>query len=153
MEWKERESHDRPPTDSPPELDATARHDVAMICLVAGIAGGWLLRGWQKPAATGSVTAASVSTTAVSGKGSTPQMPGAPRFEDMADAKAAPLLNKLKTNPDDPALLTSLGNLYYDAQQYPDAIQFTSAPSRSGRQTQLCALTWGLLTGIWEMPI
>ncbi len=95
-----------------------------VICLVAGIAGGWLLRGWQKPSATGSVTAASISTTAVSGKGSSPQMAGAPRLEDMADAKAAPLLNKLKTNPDDPALLTSLGNVYYDAQQYPDAIPF-----------------------------
>jgi predicted Zn-dependent protease len=95
-----------------------------VICLVAGIAGGWLLRGWQKPSATGSVAAASVSTTAVSPKGSTPQMPGAPRLEDVADAKAAPLLNKLKTNPDDAALLTSLGNLYYDAQQYPDAIQY-----------------------------
>lgn len=51
-------------------------------------------------------------------------MPATPRLEDVADAQAAPLLNKLKTNPDDPGLLTSLGNLYYDAQLYPNAIQF-----------------------------
>ncbi len=94
------------------------------ICLLAGTAGGWLLRGLQKPAPAGSVTAASASTTPVNDKHSAPQMPGAARLEDMADAQAAPLLNKLKSNPDDPGLLTSLGNLYYDAQQYPSAIQF-----------------------------
>jgi len=48
------------------------------------------------------------------------------RLEDIADAQAAPLLAKLKSNPNDPELLARLGNLYYDAQQYPNAIQFYS---------------------------
>jgi tetratricopeptide (TPR) repeat protein len=109
-----------------PRRDWTRRRALMLlvICLITGIAGGWLLRGFQKPAAAGSVAAASVSTTPVNDKASAPQMPAAPRLEDMADAQAAPLLNKLKSNPDDPGLLTSLGNLYYDAQQYPSAIQF-----------------------------
>jgi tetratricopeptide (TPR) repeat protein len=42
----------------------------------------------------------------------------------MADAQAAPLLEKLKADPQNPDLLTSVGNLYYDAQQYPTAIDY-----------------------------
>lgn len=95
-----------------------------LTCLAAGAAGGWLIRGFQKPAVTGSVSAASVATTAIKANGSAPQTSGVARLEDMADAQAAPLLARLKSNPNDPDLLTSLGNLYYDAQQYPNAIQF-----------------------------
>jgi tetratricopeptide (TPR) repeat protein len=95
-----------------------------VICLAAGVGGGWFIRGFQKPLATGSVAAASVSTAPLNGGSSVSQSPGVARLEDMADAQAAPLLGRLKSNPNDPELLASLGNLYYDAQQYPSAIQF-----------------------------
>jgi cytochrome c-type biogenesis protein CcmH/NrfG len=95
-----------------------------VICLVAGIAGGWFIRGLQKPAANEAVAAASVSTTPMTVKNSVPPAPGPARLEEVADAQAAPLLEKLKLNPKAPDLLISLGNLYYDAQQYPNAIQF-----------------------------
>jgi tetratricopeptide (TPR) repeat protein len=42
----------------------------------------------------------------------------------MADAQAAPLLERLKAEPKNPELLTAIGNLYYDAQQYPDAVTY-----------------------------
>ncbi len=42
----------------------------------------------------------------------------------MADAQAAPLLEKLKANASAPDVLTSLSNLYYDAQQYSVAIDY-----------------------------
>ena len=42
----------------------------------------------------------------------------------MADAQAAPLLDQLKSDPDNPELLTRIGNLYYDAQQYPVAVDY-----------------------------
>jgi tetratricopeptide (TPR) repeat protein len=42
----------------------------------------------------------------------------------MADAQAAPLLEKLKADQANPDLLTSVGNLYYDAHQYPTAIDY-----------------------------
>jgi tetratricopeptide (TPR) repeat protein len=42
----------------------------------------------------------------------------------MADAQAAPLLEKLKLDPRNPDLLTSIGNLYYDAHQYPIAVDY-----------------------------
>ncbi len=42
----------------------------------------------------------------------------------MADAQAAPLLEKLKSDPENPDLLVGVGNLYYDARQYPQAVDF-----------------------------
>ena len=42
----------------------------------------------------------------------------------MADAQAEPLLAQLKTTPNDADLLYKIGNLYYDAQQYPQAVKF-----------------------------
>jgi tetratricopeptide (TPR) repeat protein len=46
------------------------------------------------------------------------------QLEQMADAQAAPLIEKLKSDPDNPDLLVSVGNLYYDARQYPQAVDF-----------------------------
>jgi cytochrome c-type biogenesis protein CcmH/NrfG len=97
---------------------------VMVLCLGAGIAGGWMIRGLRKPAASGSVAAASVPAPTVNDKGAGSPMPAPARLEEIADAQAAPLLNKLKSNPNDPELLANIGNLYYDAQQYPNAIQF-----------------------------
>ena len=42
----------------------------------------------------------------------------------MADTQAAPLLDKLKADPANPDLLIPVGNLYYDAQQYPVAVDY-----------------------------
>lgn len=41
-----------------------------------------------------------------------------------ADNQAAPLLEKLKLKPNDAALSAQIGNLYYDAQSYPLAIEY-----------------------------
>jgi tetratricopeptide (TPR) repeat protein len=97
---------------------------VLVVCLGVGIAGGWFIRGLQKPAVSGYVAAASVPAPTMNDKRAAAPTPGPARLEEIADAQAAPLLNKLKSNPNDPELLISLGNLYYDAQQYPNAIQF-----------------------------
>jgi tetratricopeptide (TPR) repeat protein len=97
---------------------------VLAICLGAGIAGGWFIRGLRKPAGSGTVAAASVPAPTVNEKAPASPMPEPARLEEIADSQAAPLLNKLKSNRNDPELLTSVGNLYYDAQQYPSAIQF-----------------------------
>jgi cytochrome c-type biogenesis protein CcmH/NrfG len=97
---------------------------VLVICLGAGIAAGWFIRGLQKPAGSGSVAAASVPAPTVTEKAPPSPMPAPARLEEIVDAQAAPLLNRLKSSPNDPELLISVGNLYYDAQQYPNAIQF-----------------------------
>jgi tetratricopeptide (TPR) repeat protein len=42
----------------------------------------------------------------------------------MADAQAAPLLQRLKSESSNPDLLAAIGNIYYDAKQYPAAVDY-----------------------------
>ena len=94
----------------------------AMACLLAGIAGGWSIRGArvQSPAAV-SVAAVNPGPTASS---AAPQAVDSAHLKEMADAQAAPLLDRLKADPGNPESLRDLGNLYYDAQQYPVAVDY-----------------------------
>ncbi len=95
-------------------------------CLTLGIIGGWGIQGWQHPGATG---VASLSTPAANENSPASAVP-APATSDpaqlkvMADSQAVPLLDKLKSDANNPGLLASIGNVYYDAQQYPLAIDY-----------------------------
>jgi len=114
---------------------------------LAGIAGGWFIRGAQSSAATGSGVAASVSAPTKTDAIPLPQMPSSARLKEMADAQAAPTLDKLKSEPDNPDLLTSVGNLYYDAQQYPIAADFyarvlKARPSDAAVRTDMATAYW-----------
>ncbi len=94
----------------------------AMACLMAGIAGGWSIRGArvQTRAAVSVATVNPVPTPSTAA----PQAMDAVHLKEMADAQAAPLLDKLKADPGNPESLKDLGNLYYDAQQYPVAVDY-----------------------------
>jgi tetratricopeptide (TPR) repeat protein len=97
-------------------------YTLAVICLLLGIAGGWLIRGSQSPMAAGPDVASTTAPPAMD-TGAAAQ-PTPDQLKKMADTQAAPLLEKLKSNPNDAALLANVANLYYDAQQYPAAIGY-----------------------------
>jgi len=68
-------------------------------------------------------------------------------MKKMADAQAAPLVEKLKADPNNPELLASIGNIYYDTQQYPAAIDFyqrslKAQPSNAGVRTDMATAYW-----------
>ena len=92
---------------------------LGLVCLVAGTAGGWAIRGLRHPASIAPVAAA-VSQEAAPA----PAQPSSAQLKEMADAQAAPLLEKLKADPANPDLLTAVGNLYYDARQYSLAVDY-----------------------------
>ena len=120
---------------------------LAVICLTAGIAGGWAIRASQSPAITGSAQAASVPAPAGNAAGAPSQMPGPDQMQEMANTQAAPLLEKLKADPNNPELLTSIGNLYYDAQQYSSAIDYygralKAKPSDAAVRTDMGTAYW-----------
>lgn len=94
---------------------------MAVVCLLVGIAGGWLIHGSQSPEATGD--AASASAQPAVGTGTEPQVPPAARLKEIADVQTAPLLERLKSDPNSVDLLVNIGNSYCDAQQYPTAIE------------------------------
>jgi tetratricopeptide (TPR) repeat protein len=92
---------------------------VTAACLAAGVAGGWMLRTWRSPEEIQAARAVTVAAPRAAAPAPDPA-----RLKQMADADAAPLLVQLQANPQNPPLLTNLGNVYYDAQQYATAVDY-----------------------------
>ena len=61
----------------------------------------------------------------------------------------APLLDKLKSDPNNPVLLTTIGNLYYDAQQYPIAVDYYRRVLKA--RASYAAVRTDMATAYWYM--
>jgi tetratricopeptide (TPR) repeat protein len=104
---------------------------LVVVCLLVGIAGGWLVRRSTSTPATpqtvavlAPAAAAPVSQPAPANFGMESAVPSAQQLKAAADAQAAPMLLRLKAEPANAALLAGVGNIYYDAKQYPAAIEY-----------------------------
>lgn len=98
---------------------------LAAVCLVAGTAGGWAIGGWRSAKAPAAIPAAKVMQDGnAAAPNVVPQAPGPAQLKQMADAQAAPLMEKLKADPNNADVLLAVGNLYYDAQQYDTAVDY-----------------------------
>jgi tetratricopeptide (TPR) repeat protein len=120
-------------------------YTLAVICLLVGIAGGWLIRGSQSPA--GAPESASASTAAAPQDASAQQGPTPAQLQHMADTQVAPITEKLKSDPNNADLLASAGNVYYDAQQYPTAIDYyrralKAQPANTSVRTDMATAYW-----------
>ena len=89
---------------------------LATICLVVGIAVGYLLRGSAAGDTRPQPSAAPAAASA--GMPATNSQPTPEQLKHMADTQAQPILAQLTGSPNDPKLLAQAGNVYYDAQQY-----------------------------------
>lgn len=86
---------------------------LALVCLLSGLVMGYLFHGSSAPMQS-TVAAAQPSAQA-------PQaMPTAGDLNPLA----APLLSALKVDPNNFDVLVQLGNLYYDHQVFPEAIEY-----------------------------
>ena len=112
-------------------------YTLAVITLAIGVLVGYFARG-SAPTAVAPEAAQSASGSATAGMGGGgggmgsaqlpgigSQQPGGASPEMLAQA-AQPLLAKLQANPKDFDTLAQLGNLYYDGQAYPQAIEYYS---------------------------
>lgn len=102
---------------------STQAYVLAVICLVLGVGAGYFLRGSAGP---GDAVAAVAQQPA-----GVPQMPngmgGQPtpeQMKKMADTQAEPLLAALKANPKDFDTLSQLGNIYYDTENFREAVDY-----------------------------
>ncbi len=116
------------------------------LCLSMGIGGGWLIRDVQRPAQS---EAARPPASAANASSAQTPAPASADLKTTADAEAAPLLQKLKSDPKNSDILTNIGNLYYDAQQYPAAIDFyqralQSKPADVAVRTDMATAYWYL---------
>jgi tetratricopeptide (TPR) repeat protein len=139
------EMTDKNRTTSIEQWTSVQAYTLAVICLLAGIAGGWFIRGSQTPAA------AAAQAATESGPAGTPdgrnQTPTPAQMQKMADTQAAPVIEKLKADPTNAALLESVGNIYYDAQLFPTAIDYyqralKEQPANTGVSTDMATAIW-----------
>ena len=118
---------------SNPSFTSVQAYTLAVITLAIGIAVGYFARG-SAPVSAPAETAQSAAAPAGMGGGAmgSAQLPGigsmqqqqqGPSPEMLAKAAEA-LVAQLKTNPNDFDTLAKLGNLYYDGQAYPQAIEY-----------------------------
>ncbi len=109
-------------------LESNRVYTLALLSLAAGLAIGYVLHGAgpanqpQLPAPAAK-TALPASPHGNAGNG---HMPTADEMKQMADKKAAPLKQKLKTDPKNPLLLAQVGAIYHSAQQFEDAAGYYS---------------------------
>ena len=94
---------------------------LAIFCLALGVTLGYLFRGSASPAAA--VSAAPPASTADTGSQKAPYHDPA-QMKAMIEQTTAPMLEAIKKDPKDFGNLVNLANVYYDAQQYPQAIQY-----------------------------
>jgi len=119
---------------------------LAVICLLVGIAGGWFIRGSKSPAAVPGETA-STSAPVVGSAGAGTQTPTPAQMQKMADTQAGPLLEKLKADPTNAGLLANIGNIYYDAHQFPTAVDYYQRalkiePANTNVRTDMATAYW-----------
>jgi len=113
-----------PPVPAMPTLRAAQVYAMAAFCLAVGLGIGYLMRGSQLAAlSTKSVAHATAPTTATSGKPSG-HRPSLDEMRQMADKQAAPLLEKLKSNPNDSSLLVQVGAIYHTTHRFKEAADY-----------------------------
>jgi cytochrome c-type biogenesis protein CcmH/NrfG len=109
----------------------TQTYVMAVVCLLIGIAAGYLARGSARPVnisstPTGTPSAVQASTSgagAMGGAGAMSQVTP-DQLRHMADKQAEPLLAALQKDPNNAVLLAQLGSVYFRAQQFPEARQY-----------------------------
>lgn len=92
---------------------------MAVICLVVGLAIGYLFRGSQSPAPPAQPAANAQPAASAGGMGG--RMPSLDEMKQIADKKAAPLLEELKGDPNNSDLLFQVGNIYRATHRFKDA--------------------------------
>jgi cytochrome c-type biogenesis protein CcmH/NrfG len=107
-----------------PSLPVVQVYGMAVICLAAGLAIGYLFLGSQSHAIlTQPVATAAPSSPHVGAMGSG-HMPGLEAMKQMADKQAEPVLEKLKSDPNNGALLVQAGGIYHTSHQFKEAAVF-----------------------------
>jgi len=129
-------------------------YTMAVICLVIGLAIGYFLRGSaSQPTAVAAESTAQPAQMPPSQDphaGMAPQrMPSLDQMKQMADTQAAPLLAKLKSDPNNADLLNQLGVMYRTTHQFKTAIDYYQKslainPKNVGARTDLASCLYYL---------
>ena len=92
---------------------------LAAVCLLVGLALGYLIRGSSAPPATAASTTSAAPAASPSPAAVNPMSAGGD-----VDTAAAPLKAALRADPKNYDVLVQLGNLYFDKQVFAPAIEY-----------------------------
>ncbi len=118
---------------------------VAVVSLIVGSSGGCLLRQSQSIANPAGATLSPAAARSAAAQSPAP----AKNLDSAVDVQVSAKLERLKADPANAGLLTELGNLYYDNQQYPRAIDYYNRvlllqPANTNVRTDLGTAYWYL---------
>jgi len=136
--------------DKAPAWKPAQTYTLAAICLIIGLAIGYFLRGSASPTATAAAPEANTQPAENPHAGMPQQrMPSLDEMKQMADTKAAPLLAKLKSDPNNADLLNQIGVLYRAAHQFKTAIDYYQKslainPKNVGARTDMASCMYYL---------
>jgi cytochrome c-type biogenesis protein CcmH/NrfG len=106
-------------------LQASRVYAMAAICLGVGLAVGYMVRtSMANPAPVVPVAKAAVISPHSGAMTSAGHMPSLVEMHQIASQTAAPLLAKLKKDPNDSALLMQIGAIYHEAHLFKDAATY-----------------------------
>ena len=98
---------------------------MAAICLGVGLAIGYLIRtATSNPVAAAPVAKAAVKSPHTGTMTAAGQMPSLAEMHQIANLQVAPLLDKLKKDPNNFALLMQVGAVYHAAHQFKDSAAY-----------------------------
>ncbi|HVI07656.1 MAG TPA: tetratricopeptide repeat protein [Candidatus Binatia bacterium] len=107
-----------------PAWTSTQAYVMAGIFLLLGLALGYFFRGSKSQATAPAVSAAAPQPAAPTPGMSEHPMPTLDQMKQMADAKAAPMLEQVKKDPKNPALLIQVAKIYEATHQFKEAANY-----------------------------
>lgn len=107
------------PSTAPAFLKAMQVYSMAIACLVIGLAIGYMMRSSQLAVAP--QMSAQISRQSPPAHANPHSRPSLEQMRQMSDKQAAPLLEKLRTNPADSALLMQVGAIYHTSHRFKEA--------------------------------
>lgn len=128
-----------------PGWTPTQGYVLAAVCLLIGIAGGYLTRGSSGQIPMAPAPNAQPSTNAAAGPSQmTPQ-----ELQQALAQQLPPLQERLKSDPNNAELLADVGNMYFDARQYNQAAPYYTRvlklqPGNTAVRTDLGIAYWFL---------
>jgi cytochrome c-type biogenesis protein CcmH/NrfG len=133
-------SHGKPQAVPAGYWSSTQSYVLAVITLLLGVAVGYLVRG-SATAETAGQNASSSGFASSLGNSNLGQQ------SDLTARAVAPLLERLNTRPNDPELLISIANTYYDGKDYPHAIDYYQkalklTPQNVSVRTDMATAMW-----------
>ena len=111
---------------APPMLRSAQVYTMAVICLGAGLGIGYVIRGSQQAVQPLHDASPAVTQAAPASAKPIVHRPSLEEMKQMSDKQAEPLLEKLKTNPNDSSLLVQVGAIYHTTHRFKEAADYYS---------------------------